>query len=432
MRVKVLAGLMSLAWSLAPPAARADEPGYLGVLLAPVPEELSAHVKAEGGALVSRVVPGSPAENAGLKRFDVIVSVNGAGARSPDEVRGRIQEAKRGDLVKLGVVRGAETLALEATLADPPAELPEVKPETKPDDDGAKEKEEESHKGFLGIGSAEVPPLLAHHLALPEGTGIVVGDVWKGSPAEKAGIEAMDVLTAVDGKAIRGPSDFRHVFSQKKAGDKVKIDLIHKGEKKTLEVTLAPRPKDLPHLEDPRGARGWSDFLGPRSSRKGKVILRGPDGAEHVIPLPESLWKADDLFKDLEEKLGKFKDVQIPELKRSLRESLRDLEEKLKDEKDEKDADRDIRWSRPSRSTSSVVRSVDGEFDITVKDVNGHRTVTVLKEGKAIATDLPYKELDTLPPEVKGRVQKMVENLKIGPAGKEVVPHLEEEQKIRA
>src|SRR5262245_46444086 len=115
----VAVSLLALGLSTAP--ASADDPGYLGVVLGPIPEELAAHVKASEGAVVQKVMPGSPAEKAGLKRFDVIVSLNGAAAKSPDQVRGRIQEAKAGDAVKLSVVRGAENLDLTATLSAPPA-----------------------------------------------------------------------------------------------------------------------------------------------------------------------------------------------------------------------------------------------------------------------------------------------------------------------
>ena len=420
--------IVALTFLLSPAAVRADEPAYLGVVLAPIPEELSAHLKTAGGALVQKVMPGSPADKAGLKRFDVIASLNGTGARSPDQVRGRIQEAKPGDAVKLGVMRGTETLDLTATLATPPAELPEAGQAPKE----RKEKEEhaESRKGFLGIGPADVPAVLSSHLGLAEGVGVVAGDVWKDSPAQKAGIEARDVLTALDGKEIRGSADFLKALSARKAGDTVKIDLIHQGAKKTVDVTLAPRPKDLPHMGWGQPFEDGRDYLGPRTSHRGKVILQGPDGNRHEIQLPDSLWKAEDLFKDLENQLGQFKDIQIPELKRNLRESLREMEEKLKDEKDQLQPS--LRGGPGHSSHSSVSQLIDGEYDITVRDQDGARTVTVIQGGKAIATDLPYEKLDTVPQDVQDRVKKMTGNAKVFPAPKGPSLPPPDDSKIRA
>jgi PDZ domain-containing protein len=423
-----IVALTLVASGLSPAAVRADDPAYLGVVLAPIPEELSAHLKSAEGALVQKVMPGSPADKAGLKRFDVIVSLNGAEAKSPDQVRGRIQEAKPGDVVKLGVMRGTDTLDLSATLAMPPAELPEARPGLK-EPEQEEEKHAESKKGFLGIGPADVPAVLASHLGLGDGVGVVAGDVWKDSPAQKAGIEAKDVLTAIDGKEIHGSADFLKALSTRKAGETVEIDLIHQGGKKTVEVTLAPRPKDLPHTGWGMPLRDGRDYLGPRSSHKGKVILQGPDGNQHVIPLPESLWKAEDLFKDLEDQIGQFKDVQIPQLKRSLRESLREMEEKLKDEKNMLPPG--LQGDAGHSSHSSVSTFVNGDHEITIKDQDGVRTVTVLKGGQAIATDLPYEKLDTLPQDVQDRVKQMAKSMKAFPGPKN--PALPgEDSKIRA
>ena len=67
-----------------PPETKPEEnrqerrgPGHLGILLADVPEALRAHLGVDDGAMAQDVLPGSPAEKAGLRRFDVLLAVDG-------------------------------------------------------------------------------------------------------------------------------------------------------------------------------------------------------------------------------------------------------------------------------------------------------------------------------------------------------------------
>jgi len=79
------------------PAARADDPAWLGVRLGPIPEALAAHLKDARGAIVDDVVQGSPAEKAGLKRFDMIVAVGGRPWRRPTRCGPSSSSSKSGD-----------------------------------------------------------------------------------------------------------------------------------------------------------------------------------------------------------------------------------------------------------------------------------------------------------------------------------------------
>ncbi len=393
------------------PGERAAERGFLGIFLAPVPEALAAHVQVDGGAMVGEVQTGSPAEKAGLRRFDVIVSIEGEAIGGPAEVQKRIRSEKPGRVLKLGVKRGKDTLTLEAKLGSAPPEP------AAPPAEGAvpAEKAEKPRPGFLGVGYAEVPQLLAFHLKIEPGSGAVVGDVWKDSPAAKAGIETHDVLLTLDGKAIEGPDDFRESIARRKAGEEIKIELMHKGEKKAIAAVLAEKPKDLrwaPRFQ----LRGAPDAPLPKDfdllhpflkHRSGKVILRGPQGKEFSLELPDAVFKAEDVIKDLELEFEKLKDVAVPELKQQLRKGLRELESYLDH------PDGDVQWvSKEERS--DVLRSVEGGFDITVSDRNGLRSVTVIQGGKTLAEDQPLDRIESLPPETRDRVKKLADELSKG------------------
>jgi hypothetical protein len=303
-------------------------------------------------------------------------------------------------VMKLEVRRGAESRAIDVTLGSAPAPQAAEK----------EEKREEVQQGFLGIAFNKVSPDLGSHLGLKEGVGVVVGDVWKGSPAEKAGIESKDVVTAVDGQEVHGPSGFLDLIGSKKPGDEVQIDFIHKGEKKSQKVALTAKPKELRDTGfSPRDRLFWT----PRSSRHGKVILRSPDGQEQSLELPEALWNADDLFKELEGKLGEFKDSHLPQLKERLRKGLRELEEKLGDG----DAESVLASPPGGIFSSTTFRSIEGPYDITLRDQNGVRTVTVLKDKKMVAENLPFEKIDTLPEDVRHPVKKAAQSFKAAPGG---------------
>jgi putative serine protease PepD len=74
------------------------------------------------------------------------------------------------------------------------------------------------------------------------GTGARVGTVIAGSPADKAGVEAGDVVTAVDGKAVSGADQLTEVLGSRAPGDKVTLALSRNGASRTVTVTLGVRP----------------------------------------------------------------------------------------------------------------------------------------------------------------------------------------------
>ena len=105
--------------------------------------------------------------------------------------------------------------------------------------------EAKDETAFLGVISGELPELLAAHLDLPAGQGIVVRSLVPDGPAVKAGVAVNDVITAVAGKAIGSPAELSAEISSHKAGESVALDLIHKGKAAKADVTLGSRPTEL-------------------------------------------------------------------------------------------------------------------------------------------------------------------------------------------
>lgn len=98
---------------------------------------------------------------------------------------------------------------------------------------------------FLGVVSSDIPDMLADHLGLKPSEGIVVRSLVPDGPAAQAGVTIHDVITKVGGKAIGSPADISAEISNHKPGEKLALDLIHKGKPATVEVTLGTRPAEM-------------------------------------------------------------------------------------------------------------------------------------------------------------------------------------------
>lgn len=98
---------------------------------------------------------------------------------------------------------------------------------------------------FLGVATAEVPPMLAEHLGLDSGTGVIIQTVSPESPAEKAGLSVNDIITAVDNETITSPDHFSNIIGGSEIGDSIALDLVHKGDSLKMEISLIERPAGL-------------------------------------------------------------------------------------------------------------------------------------------------------------------------------------------
>ena len=95
---------------------------------------------------------------------------------------------------------------------------------------------------YLGISSWDVPQVLAAHIGLKAGEGIVISLLDPDGPGAKAGLAENDVITRVAGQAVGSHADLVKQIQSHKPGDEIKLDLIHQGKPITKSVTLAARP----------------------------------------------------------------------------------------------------------------------------------------------------------------------------------------------
>ena len=103
-------------------AGRAPGHPYLGICFQPIQDALARDPNIKGyGVVISRALPGSPAERSGLQPGDVIEKIDGVDLNNGQTLGGVLQLHNPGDTVKLDTLRGSGTTQLTATLGDRPA-----------------------------------------------------------------------------------------------------------------------------------------------------------------------------------------------------------------------------------------------------------------------------------------------------------------------
>ena len=174
----------------------------------------------KGGAKITLVVDDGPAAKAGLKAGDLITAADGTKIGGYDDLLDFMVPKKPDDVVKLTVVRGKETLAVDLKLgARPPAP-----------------------KGKGGQTTLSPGGLVFAVSDLED--PVTVTEVPKGGTAEKAGVKVGMTITAVDGKEVGDYRAFRTELrvspkaeNPRNAGDKVKVS-FKQGDKPALDATL--------------------------------------------------------------------------------------------------------------------------------------------------------------------------------------------------
>jgi serine protease Do len=121
-------------------------------------------------------------------------------------------------------------------------------------------------RGRIGVVIQEVSRDLATSFGLDRARGALVNSVEKGSPADKAGIEASDIIVTFDGKTVESSSDLPRIVGSTRPGSQSSVEVWRKGAKKTLTLTVgelqedrvaaADKPRAKPQAEAPANRLG--------------------------------------------------------------------------------------------------------------------------------------------------------------------------------
>ncbi len=99
-------------------------------------------------------------------------------------------------------------------------------------------------RGWLGVAIQELTKDLAESFGMKDTNGVLIAGVEKSGPADKGGLEAGDVIIQFDGKPIETSSDLPRVVGMTEPGKSVNVDVLRKGNKKTLRIKVGEMPSE--------------------------------------------------------------------------------------------------------------------------------------------------------------------------------------------
>ena len=98
---------------------------------------------------------------------------------------------------------------------------------------------------WLGISVQDLTPEMMEHFKLKEKEGVLVGQVYSGTGAEKAGMVSGDIIKSLDDKPVKNVNELVREILKKKVGQKVKVGIIRDGKEMTLDVVTSSQPDKL-------------------------------------------------------------------------------------------------------------------------------------------------------------------------------------------
>jgi serine protease Do len=266
----------------APPAPPAEDHFYffsaggtwLGVQIGDIDEERARALglKEEMGAEVQEVVPDSPAAEAGLEEKDVILEYQGTPVQGVAQLTRMVRETPAGRTVRLKVFRDGSPRELTVKMTEregrrvherrlmrrhdrprvviPKIDIPKIEIPDIPAIEGF------GRVGYmrLGVMTDNLNEQLGEFFGVRNGEGVLVRSVMKGTPAEKAGLRAGDVIVKVDGERVSDASDLRNALRGRRDRD-VTLTIVRDRKEQSLKVPPPPkgeraRPRSRPIEDD--------------------------------------------------------------------------------------------------------------------------------------------------------------------------------------
>ncbi|MCG3111572.1 MAG: DegQ family serine endoprotease [Candidatus Manganitrophus sp. SB1] len=203
--------------------------GWLGVSIQEVTPQLAKEfgLKESKGALVSDVLPDSPAEAAGIQRGDILLAIDGKEVESTAQLRKWVAGTAVGKKIRLTLFRDKKEKEIELSPGEQPQEVAQA---------GGEGAEAET-SALKGAQVRNLTPEAAREMNLPKGLeGVVISRVEAGSLAEEAGLRAGDVILEVNRTAVRNTREYEKALSGLKKEQSALL-LVHRGGN-TLFLTL--------------------------------------------------------------------------------------------------------------------------------------------------------------------------------------------------
>ena len=194
--------------------------GALGVTLGSLTDEQKEFYGVPYGAIIGSVTPGMPAEEAGIRQYDIVRSVNGKKTEDSNQLIQMVAGMLPGDKVTLEITRGTQNLTKSFELGDRAAFFEDSRPVQ------TRYEEPEVEENELGIAVTGLDRATRRQLGLSRGDGgVMVKSVEDGSPAAEKGLVEGAIITHVNNEPLRSADQLQKELEKVKPGKLIALDV---------------------------------------------------------------------------------------------------------------------------------------------------------------------------------------------------------------
>ena len=188
--------------------------GWLGITIQDLKGQLAEYYGVSGktGVLVASVVPGDPADQAGIQPKDIITEINGEKVTSSRDLTKLAANLGVGDTAKVTILRNGKSKTLEIQIGKRPMTMA-----------SASESRQKEKQGQYGFKVADLTPEMARRFKIEETSGVIVVGVVANSQADTAGVQQGDLIIEINHKDIGSVKDFKALIDQPNKADGINL-----------------------------------------------------------------------------------------------------------------------------------------------------------------------------------------------------------------
>lgn len=258
------------------------------------------------GLLITNVVDNSPADDANLREEDVLLAFDGKTVEKADDFVRLVRNTPPDKKVKIKILRDGEEREIEVTLeARKTASSPRAFAYSW---SGDRRNFIALGRPRLGVQVQELNKDLAPYFKVEEKSGVLVLDVTKDSPADKAGLKAGDVITKIDGEKITDADDLISALRDYEEGDEAAIEYVRQGKTATVQAALESSGDHGFHIWGPDRQKIRIRNFGSGNWRDADLIV--PEWRQHLDQIERRIRKNNERLQQKLQRLPQKLDLE--------------------------------------------------------------------------------------------------------------------------